>query len=302
MSKSFHVFKISLDIFKILTNQLSSQTNPRRIGFIQFAPDEWKAVRIFTKWMIGSMLLCCSAGHAEMRVASLNIAKQYGPKVLGEIGAQPDLRKADVLLLQEVVDGSQAHMASEIAKVLGLKVVFEPAFQLNGQFMEGLAILSRYPIGPATVAPLSHNSLHFHTRKRIVMAVTAESPNGPVRIVNTHLDNRINRDAKREQLREIQQFLAGYDGPCILGGDFNSANFFWVSHLLPIPGVQSLRAVTNQEMEPHGFATPLGRGSGTEHFLGLKLDWIYLRGLTAQESGVTPIAFSDHNSVWVTIR
>src|SRR5580658_5186468 len=112
------------------------------------------------------------------------------------------------------------------------------------------------------MASLSHNSLHFHTRKRIVMAVTAENPDGPMRIVNTHLDNRINRDAKREQLREIEQFLAGYDGRCILGGDFNSANFFWISHLVPIPGVQSLRALTNQEMGPRGFTTPLGSGPG----------------------------------------
>ncbi len=81
-----------------------------------------------------------------MRIASLNIAKQDGSKVLAEIGAQPDLRKADVLLLQEVVDGSQSHMASEIGAGPGLNAVFEPAFQLNGQFMEGLAILSRYPI------------------------------------------------------------------------------------------------------------------------------------------------------------
>lgn len=244
-------------------------------------------------------LLCGGAVAGQIRIASLNMAKQYGPRVLAEIGAQQDLRKADVLLLQEVVDGSQSHMASEIGTAPGLSTVFEPAFQLNRQFMEGLAILSRYSVGPATVASPAHNNLHFHTRKRIVMAATVKSPAGPVRIVNTHLDNRINRDAKREQLREIQQFLSGYDGPRIPGGDFNSANFFRISHLLPIPGVQSLRAATNQEMEPQGFTTPLGSGPGTEHFLGLKLDWIYLRGLTARESGVTPITFSDHNSVWV---
>lgn len=296
MSKSFHLLFNLPDIFEILTNQLTSETNGRRLGFAQVVLRKWRAVRVCT------MLLCASAGHAEIRIASLNIEKKYGPKVLSEIGAQADLRKADALLLQEVVDGPQSHMASEIAKTLGLNAVFEPAFQLNGQFMEGLAILSRYPIGPATVASLSHNEIHFHTRKRIVMVVTAQGPAGPVRIVNTHLDNRINRASKRAQLREIQQFLAGYGGPCILGGDFNSANFLWISHFLPIPGVQSLRAVTNQEMEPHGFTTPLGSGPGTEHFLGLKLDWIYLRGLNSLDSGVTPIAFSDHNSVWVTIR
>jgi endonuclease/exonuclease/phosphatase family metal-dependent hydrolase len=248
------------------------------------------------------MLLWCGASQAQMRIASLNIAKKYGPNVLAEIGRQSDLRKADVLLLQEVVDGEPSHMAAEIGRALGLNAVFEPAFQLNAQFMEGLAILSRYPIGCATAVRLSHNKLHFHTRKRIVIAATVASPQGPVRIVNTHLDNRINRNAKRAQLREVLALSDGFEGPCVIGGDFNSANFLWISHLLPIPGVQSLRAVVEREMEPRGFTTPLGSGPGTLHFLGLKLDWIYLRGLTARESGVTPIAFSDHNSVWVTIR
>ena len=52
-------------------------------------------------------------------------------------------------------------------------------------------------------------------------------------------------------------------------------------------------------MARRGFTTPLGKGGGTLHFLELKLDWIYLRGLTANSSGVTAVFFSDHNSVWV---
>ena len=268
-------------------------------------------VRIYTNWIMvtvrifatlcGVILYSC-AGQAQMRVASLNIAKQYGPKVLAEIGKQPDLRKADVLLLQEVVDGPESHMAfREMGTLLGLNVVFEPAFQLNGRFMEGLAIMSRYPIGAKSSARLAHNELHFHTRGRIVLAATVESPLGPLRIVNTHLDNRINRDAKVAQLAGIWNELGNYAGPCLIGGDFNSGNFRWISHVLPIPGVQSLRAAVDQEMMEHGFSTPLGAGPGTLHFLGLKLDWIYLRGLSVGESGVAPIGFSDHNSVWVVV-
>ena len=60
-----------------------------------------------------------------------------------------------------------------------------------------------------------------------------------------------------------------------------------------------VREMVDQEMQRHGFRTPLGSGPGSLHFLGLKLDWIYLRGLRALGSGVTPISFSDHNSVWV---
>ena len=66
--------------------------------------------------------------------------------------------------------------------------------------------------------------------------------------------------------------------------------------------MQSLRGVVNRYMTRHGFSTPLGSGPGTLHFLGLKLDWIYLRVLSAVDSGLTPISFSDHNCVWVTVR
>jgi len=110
---------------------------------------------------------------------------------------------------------------------------------LNGQFEEGLAILSRYPLGEKTVTGLPRNSLHFRTRIRIVLAATAESPLGPVRIVNTHLDNRINAAAKRRQLDGVWDTAGKYPGACIIGGDFNTGNFFWISHLLPLPGLQS---------------------------------------------------------------
>lgn len=236
-----------------------------------------------------------------MRIASLNIAKQYGPKLLKKIVEQPDLRRADVLLLQEVVDGAQYHIASEVASALGFQVLFAPAFQLNPQFKEGLAILSRYPLRDSQIIHMPVNDLHFHTRIRIGLAATVESPAGPVRIVDTHLDDRINNAAKRQQLAPIWPDATRFTGPCVIGGDFNVGNFWWISHLLPIPGLQSQRAMLSQEMATHGFTTPLGSGPATFHLFGLKLDWIYLRGINANGSGVTPIDFSDHNSVWVSI-
>jgi endonuclease/exonuclease/phosphatase family metal-dependent hydrolase len=240
-----------------------------------------------------------------MRVASLNIAKKSGPDIVSRLAREPDLRAADILLLQEVVDGPAAHVASETAAALGLHVIFVPAFRLNPRLEEGLAILSRYPLAEVKVTPLPRNLLHFHTRIRIVVAATAVTPSGPVRIVNTHLDNRINAGAKRAQLDGIWENADKYPGPCVVGGDFNTGNFFWISRLLPIPGVQSLNGMLRSAMARHGFRTPLGAGPGTLHFLGLRLDWIYLRGIPADprdvRSGVTPISFSDHNSVWVKI-
>ncbi len=152
----------------------------------------------------------------------------------------------------------------------------------------------------ATAASLTHNNLHFHMRKRIVMAVTAQSPAGPVRIVNTHLDNRINRGAKREQLREVRQFFAGYDGPCIPGGDFTSANFFDLAtsadprSAKPARGDQSGDATAWIQ---HAFAQRAGNGAfpGTEARLDLSAR------IERARIGSYADRVSDHNSVWVTI-
>lgn len=285
----------------ILTNHLITGDEAGNEGFQSFFSIGRRLVRICT----GGLMLCavCSCAYAAgIRVASLNLDKKFGPGIVSKIAAQDDLRRADVLLLQEIVDGPESRVAAEVAAKLGLHSAFEPAFQLDSRFVEGLAILSRFPMSAPDMTRLSHNDVHFHTRKRIVMAVTVETPNGPVRIVNTHLDNRINQSAKLVQLKEVQLFIGSYTGPCIIGGDFNTGNFRWYSHVLPVPGVQSLNAVLDKSMREQGFQTPLGAGPGTLHFLGLKLDWIYLRGLTALDSGVTPIDFSDHNSVWVTFE
>lgn len=245
-------------------------------------------------------LLSIAAASAQVRVSSLNLDKHYGPELVAKIRNNPDLKRADIILLQEVVDGPTSHVPAEIAESLGFHVVFAPAFQLNEKFHEGLAILSRYTLSSQTVIPLSHNSLHFHTRVRIALVALAELPTGPIRVVNVHLDNRINAKEKRKQLEELWLSTGSPAEPCIIGGDFNSANIGWISHVVPIPGVQSLRALVDDEMKERGFNTPLGSGPGTLHFMGLKLDWIYLRGLRPESSGVTSIDFSDHNSVWVS--
>jgi endonuclease/exonuclease/phosphatase family metal-dependent hydrolase len=246
-------------------------------------------------------LACFAEGQTQIRIASLNLNKIAGPKALEQITRQPDLRLADILLLQELVDGEESRMPSAIAHELGLNVVYAPAYRLNARFDEGLAVLSRYPLSQMKVLPLAHNSLHFHTRVRIALAVTVDCPWGPMRVIDIHLDNRINSDAKQEQLAGIREETSRYTGPFIIGGDFNSGNFRWSSHLLPLPGIGRQRATIDREMARNGFATPLGAGPGTLHFLGLKLDWIYLRQLRALDSGVTLIPFSDHNSVWVTV-
>jgi endonuclease/exonuclease/phosphatase family metal-dependent hydrolase len=295
------IFTVPIKPVSVLSAFFACIRRARKVIF-WFTPVENTSMSTDLNRFFCAMLLSACVAHAQIRIASLNIAKKHGPKMLREIESQPDLGKADVLLLQEVVDGPLSHVASEIASALGMKVIFAPAFQLNKQYAEGLAILSRYPLGPANVTRLPRNNLHFHTRVRIAVATTVETPMGRMRVINTHLDNRINAAAKRRQLAPLWKETEAFNGPTLIGGDFNTGNFRWVAHLLPLPGLQSLRAAVNGEMNEHGFTTPLGSGPPTFHLLRLKLDWIYLRGMTPAASGVSQIRFSDHNAVWVTVR
>jgi endonuclease/exonuclease/phosphatase (EEP) superfamily protein YafD len=261
--------------------------------------------RVVLLCVCGSLLAAAepqAPGPAQsLRIASLNLAKRTDPQALAEIRACADLRAADILLLQEVVAGPHTSFASAAAGSLGLRVTFAPAFRLGGNRSEGLAILSRYPLAAPEAIPLGHNDLHFKTRSRIALAATVESPLGAIRVINVHLDNRINSQPKREQLAGIWGRDGRYGGPMIVGGDFNTGDFLWLSHVVPLPFLQHQRAVVEEEMQRHGFSTPFGSGPATFHLFRLKLDWIYTRGLRATQAGVTPIRFSDHNAVWTIL-
>lgn len=252
-------------------------------------------------WFLCTLLLPVVAADAQIRIASLNMASRHGPELLNAIRGEAALRKADILLLQEVVDSPGDHVASQIAAELGLSVTFARAFQFNREYSEGLALLSRYPLLETESIPLPRTNLHIGTTPRIALAATVETPLGRIRVINTHLDDRLNEASERRQLVPLWESAAGFEGACVVGGDFNTSNIWWVGHVFPIPGLQHQTAVLRQEMAKRGFVTPLGSGPATFHLPGLRLDWIYLRGLRAVESGVSPIRFSDHNSVWVTV-
>jgi endonuclease/exonuclease/phosphatase family metal-dependent hydrolase len=258
-------------------------------------------MRLSTCNIAAAMLVTAIPLSAQLRIASLNIAKKSGPELIENLSTQPELRKADIILLQEVIDTPRSHVAQEAARAIGMQVAFAPAFDLRPGVQEGLAILSRYPLSSQTVLSLARNRLHFKNRIRIALAVTVQTPAGAVRVIDVHLDNRINSDRKREQLADLWPEADRTKSPVIIGGDFNTGNFHWVSHVVPIPEADHQLDAVLSEMRVHGFETTLGGGPATYHIPGQRLDWIFSRGLAPGESGVTPIRFSDHNSVWMLV-
>jgi endonuclease/exonuclease/phosphatase (EEP) superfamily protein YafD len=141
----------------------------------------------------------------------------------------------------------------------------------------------------------------FRSRCRVALAATVATALGDVRVANVHLDNRLNSREKVDQLSPVVEALLKYNGPRILGGDFNTGDIFWVSHMMPIPYAQRQSSAVLQRMKQAGFSTPFEETGATFDHFGLRLDWIFLNDLRALAKGIVPIQFSDHHAIWVRL-
>ena len=159
-----------------------------------------------------------------LRVLSYNIHHGRGtdgtidlPRLARVIrSADPDL-----VALQEVDERTTrsggVDEAAELARLTGLGMVFGPQIDyLGGRY--GQAILSRFPLGPATVHELP--AVGGDRERRIAVAADVEHPHGRITFVGTHLHHR-SGEARAAQARAIVAAFAGVE-PCILVGDFNA--------------------------------------------------------------------------------
>jgi endonuclease/exonuclease/phosphatase family metal-dependent hydrolase len=246
-----------------------------------------------------TVLFCLTAaaafgGEREMSVVTLNLAKEASvARMAGELRSMPALRDADVFLLQEVAAGT----AGPLGGALGLRVAEAP--EAAGARDVELAILSRYPLRDVRLRSLGRYTLVFHSRLRYALTVTADTPWGAVRIVDTHLDTRINITDRLAQLDGAIAELP--DGAALVGGDFNSNPFFWVDHVVPLLAIPPQSARVEQHMRGRGFASAIPRSATTFDYLGMHLDWIWLRGMTASYWRVFPLQFSDHHACWARV-
>jgi endonuclease/exonuclease/phosphatase family metal-dependent hydrolase len=245
-----------------------------------------------------------SSATDALVVGSLNIAAD--PRIAGDVEKWARERRFDVLFLQEVggekVDG--ADVVKRLAGQLGLHAVYAPANLMGDIEMQGLAILSHAPIGDVRVMPLEYHKLRFRSRCRIALAATVATGHGAVRVTNVHLDTRINGQTRLAQLAPVFAATAQWQGPQIIGGDFNTVNIHWRDTMWPFPYTDDQAEAVRTTMAQQGFSTPLGDGRPTLKLLGLpiRLDWIYLKELEATESSVDDVPITDHRGVWARVK
>src|SRR5579863_5294516 len=225
-------------------------------------------------------------------IASINLDHQSSfEKVVHDFEAAPRVSHADIILLQEVsnVEGG-ASIASRLADRLGYQVAF--AAEGPKVFDRGLAVVSKFPIEDSKVEWLTPYNLVFKTRHRFALAVKLRVPSGELRIWDAHLDTRINPEQRLGQLQPVMDEAARLTGPRLIGGDFNTNDFYWIDHVLPIPHGGGYRSTVRRAMAKFGFQTPFADQLVTLPIARQHLDWLFVNGMQPLSSSVEPIPFS----------
>ncbi len=150
----------------------------------------------------------------------------------------------DIVCLQEVPWTPRLGSAAQyLAQRLGLNHVY---LRANGNrwailFEEGEAILSRYPLVDVALLELQPRAGLFE--HRVVLAATANTSWGQVRVFVTHLTNG-DQEVNRAQAESLVRFVASPEqGISIIAGDFNATEESPQIKAITAQAVDSYRAV-----------------------------------------------------------
>jgi endonuclease/exonuclease/phosphatase family metal-dependent hydrolase len=241
-----------------------------------------------------------------IRLATFNVEFGADPDGLARaITSDPELAAIDLLLVQEIESypDEPASRAARLAQALAMGYAYAPARE-EGDGTRGLAILSRFALDDVEVMELPHADLGGRSRRRIAMAATVA---GSLRIVDVHLDTRINITDRVAQLHPAASDLPDR---AVVAGDFNTNPYLWVDGTAPVPPADAI-ADTDQApllddfMAAMGYATPTAALGATWHAgpLRARLDSIYTAGVTTSDGAVaTGVDGSDHWPLWLDVE
>ena len=220
----------------------------------------------------------------RLRVVSFNIerALRVG-QAIEVMEAEPSLRDADVILLQEMDEAG----TRRVADAFGMSYVYYPAtFSLKTHRDFGNAVLSRFPIVGDSKVLLPHLGV-VGSLQRIATGATLQVGDTLVRVYSAHLGTMINAtgSGQRDQLQAVLADADRYP-VVIIGGDMNSHGVVRVAR-------------------EHGYEWPTEKGPRTTRFG--RWDHILLKGLKvagpADAGTILDVhGASDHRAIWVVAQ
>ncbi len=242
-----------------------------------------------------------AGGAGPWRVIAYNIHGVDGVRLADSIAGTPGLRDADVLMLSEVHAHGPCSEACVAGARLGMASAYAPGHHQD-RGTEGVAILSRWPLTDVEVIGLPYHDVVVNSARRVAIAATVMTAEGPVRIYAVHLDNRITPDQRVAQLAPVLARTRAWPGPIVLGGDFNTSPFSWLGSVVPLPTGRQCDAV-EAAVRRAGLTTPVTASGATSAWLDMRLDAIYTRGVAVRQFGVSrDVRISDHLPLWADVE
>ncbi|HEY0080046.1 MAG TPA: endonuclease/exonuclease/phosphatase family protein [Pyrinomonadaceae bacterium] len=237
----------------------------------------------------------------EIKIVSYNIRWRGGEdllKLIEQLRGGDAIGRADIIGLQEVDRNRKrtqnVNTARQMAEALGMHYAWAAPPQEKGEKEEGtgVAILSPFPLTDVERMVLPHEGPNG--RRRVGIGATVRVGDTPVRVYSIHAETRLKMELKMEQLGAALEDLRRHPTikHAVVLGDFNT---------IKSKDVRGARKLFTEA----GFNTPHpdDRDTFRAVFIEFKLDWIWLRGLTATDSGIARnIGFSDHWPLWVKAR
>jgi endonuclease/exonuclease/phosphatase family metal-dependent hydrolase len=221
---------------------------------------------------------------------------QYAIEVdlaLQEIRADSNMAAADIILLQEMDPKGARRMAEE----LGMYHVYAAAsVSPQSKNLFGNAVLSRWPITDERVLTLPHETL-LTGHRRIAVSADIDLAGLPIRVISIHTATMIMDQQKRvDQAKAARDTLGGFDGPVIIGGDFNTVSEYEGTLLR-----QTMRRLRLKQVRlPEGptIANKYKKVPGTVPVL----DHLFYKDFEAGSRGVArETTASDHYPLWVVL-
>lgn len=229
-----------------------------------------------------------------MRVVTWNIEHGLGiDAAINALTNHPDLRDADLVLLQEMDDEGPG----QIAEALGLHHQYRAGCthtETGRPF--GNAILARGSVGDPTVVQLPHVARLLGQRRVAVQAAVAlELSSGSVDLMAWSVHAEVSTLPHRYQVAQYSEVadsvLASPAHASLVAGDFNTASGRSVRGLVQ----HMMRAGMERANASSGRTfTRFGRG--------FELDHIFVKGFDVVDAGVvSKHNASDHDPVWTVL-
>ena len=231
----------------------------------------------------------CSGHASALTAVTFNI--EHSRKIdeaIDVLRSAPQLKDADVLLLQEMNPPAVARIAAALSMN---SLHFPSGVHPQSKQEFGTAVLSRWAIEDARKIVLPHAAFITNLRRAVTQA-TLRCGERRIVAMSLHLSAplALSYEDRQEQVESILEHAKSIADPLIVAGDFNAR---WVGELFEKAGFDWLSKALP------GTASGLG--------MRLKYDHVFARGFKPAPGGPSAgvgdaKGSSDHHPMWVRLQ